>query len=114
MKMQGLYGQSNQAIPGGIRYAEEADTKIRSAQEPAILAEMNELEKNLHRLHETIGMLESRLSSVLCPAPDESNMAGLGRDHRGASPMLHSLANLSGMVDAAGARVRRIMDGLEL
>ena len=108
-----MYGQQ-QSTHNYNNQPQEADMRISAAkQEPAILVGLNELEGGLHRLHETIGLLESRLSSVLCPMVEEKTR-DVGRDHRGGSVMTHSLANLSGMVDAAGARVRRIMDGLEL
>jgi len=112
-----MYGQNQTAI-GGLRYTGENDLRNQIGGPPVenrqlpIHGQLADLEHNLHRLHETIEVLQQRLACVSCPQPplQEKEIA----HHPGGSGMSMKVNALVAMVDGAGNKLRLMLDALEV
>lgn len=100
------YGQ---AIPGSIRYVGDAPQENR---ELPIHARLEELEKSLHRLHETIEMLQRRLECVSCPQPPMQEKDSVR--HPGGSGMSVQINGMLAMAEGAGIKLRLMYEALEV
>lgn len=112
--MQHHFGQQNQTI-GSLRYTNEDALRNPIPQENRELpihARLEELEQSLHRLHETIEMLQRRLECVSCPQPplQEKDIVS----HPGGSGMAVQIIGILAMAEGAGVKLRRMYDALEV
>jgi hypothetical protein len=102
---------TNEAVRG------DYDRGPRMANEPqraSLPQSMDRLEKSALTAHEVLGELESRLSPVLCL--DMPRVAGETRDRPRppASPVGDHAAKVAEMTDDLTARVRRILELLDV
>lgn len=111
------YGQT-QTAPGGLRYTGENDIRNHIGAVPQenrqlpIHGQLEDLEHKLRRLHETIEILNQRLSCVSAPQPPlkDSEVS----HHPGGSGMSVQITGLVAMVDGAGNKLRLMLDALEI
>ena len=112
-----MYGQNQTAI-GGLRYTGENDLRNQIGGPPVenrqlpIHGQLDDLEHKLHRLHETIEVLQQRLACVSCPQPPLKD--GEVLHHPGGSNMSMKVNGLVAMVDGAGNKLRLMLDALEV
>lgn len=113
-----IWGQ-NQTPIGGLRYTGENDIRNQIGGPPVesrklpIHGQLDDLEHKLHRLHETIEVLQQRLSCVSCPQPpiQENNEVA---HHPGGSSLSMKVNGLVAMTEGAGHKLRLMLDVLEV
>ena len=108
------YASMNQSIGNAIGSAQmqKALPPAGVTQTPEVQMRVGEMEQNLLELHGTIGVVLSRLESVLqYPVPEG---VGEGKASSSQSPLGEKLLGLNGQVLHATARLQDLLRRLEV
>ena len=82
-------------------------------QDPPVVIEMNQLEKNIASLGDLLAQLESRLGPVLTQEPSVPRDM-IGKEPRGTSPLVHALRNFNSHLSMMRTQVSTLRDRVEI
>ena len=92
----------------------EQDEPRLTETKPSTRLPLSQLEKELTALHETIAMLENRLSAVLTPEyPSERVEGSTEATEREGSPLYYQLLANNRSLESARGKLKALMDRLE-
>ena len=89
-------------------------TVSMARQVPPVGMALDQLEKEMHYIRESLMQLEQRLGPALRPIPAREGIKGNTAGQIGNSPMASHIESLTHMARATGADVRAIIDCLEI
>lgn len=81
-------------------------------QVPPVGIALDQLEKELHGVRESVMLLEQRLSVVMRPIP--ANPGNLSNGPIGGSPLANQIESLTQLARSTGADVRMLLDCIEI
>jgi hypothetical protein len=117
------YMKEQKKQPGSIIYTKGAPEmyeqtatlgpQVEARQDPPVVVEMNQLEKNIAAMGDLLAQLESRLNPVLMQEPSVPRDT-IGKEPRGTSPLVHALRNFNSHLSMMRTQVANLRDRVEI